>query len=322
MQVRALAAIAAILLMFLAGCAGGGNRVEDSGAAPGAQPAAPEQAQDGAGTTIERQIARSGEISVEVDDPAAAAQELREIAAAFDGFVTSEYVVLPTGDGAELSGSRSRVTMSVPADRFDEAMEQAATVGDVVSRSVSSDDVTTRVVDVEARIRTMRESIARLEELMNQAGSLTEITALEAELTKRQADLESLLAQQESLRNQVARSPIEITLLTSAQAKVEARGGFLAGLAAGWAAFVLFLRVLVTVAGAVLPFLVAAAVVAVPLVWWWRRRRAHRTRTPGAAAPGPAPAPASAPAPGPAPAPASDGDGTAADQEEDRPGQP
>lgn len=289
MQARVLAAVAAILLL-LVGCSGGGGApVEDSGVAGAPQPAAPAQ-RDAAATTIERQIARSGALTLSVDDPAAAAQKLRGTAAAFGGFVTSEYVVLPTAVEGEVSRDRSQVTLSVPADRFEAAMDDAAKVGTVVSRSVSSADVTTQVVDVEARIRTMRASIARLDELMKRAGSLTEISALEAELTKRQADLESLVAQQEALRDQVAQSPITVTLLTSAQAKVEARGGFLAGLAAGWSAFVLFLRVLVTAFGAALPFLVAAALLVGPAVWWWRRRHARRMRAQGAAPAAPAPA--------------------------------
>ena len=289
MQARVLAAVAAILLL-LVGCSGGGGApVETSGVAGAPQPAAPAQ-RDAAATTIERQIARSGAITLSVDDPAAAAQALRETAAAFGGFVTSEYVVLPRAVEGEVSRDRSQVTLTVPADRFEAAMDGATKVGTEVSRSVSSADVTTQVVDVEARIRTMRASIARLDELMKRAGSLTEITALEAELTRRQADLESLVAQQEALRDQVTQSPITVTLLTSAQAKVEARGGFLAGLAAGWSAFVLFLRVLVTAFGTALPFLVAAALVGAPVLWWWRRRRVRRRRAQGAATAAPAPA--------------------------------
>ena len=287
MQARVLAAVAAILLL-LVGCSGGGGApVETSGVAGAPQPAAPAE-RDAAATTIERQIARSGALTLSVDDPAAAAQKLRETAAAFGGFVTSEYVVLPTAAEGEVPRSRSQVILSVPADRFDAAMDDAATVGTEVSRSVSSADVTTQVVDVEARIRTLRASIARLDELMKRAGTLTEIAALEAELTRRQADLESLVAQQESLRNQVTQSPITVTLLTSAQARAEARGGFLAGLAAGWSAFVLSLRVLVTAFGMALPFLVAVALVVVPVVWWWRRRHVRRMRARGAATSAPA----------------------------------
>lgn len=300
MQARVLAAVVAILLL-LAGCAGGGGtRVEDGGIGVAPQPGAPEPdaptQEDADAPTVERKIARSGQLTLSVDDPAAAARRLRETATAFGGFVTSEYVVLPTAGEGEVPGSRSQVTsqvsLSVPADRFGETMDAAATVGTELSRSVSSADVTSQVVDVEARIRTMRESIARLEELMTRAGSLEEITVLEAELTRRQADLESLVAQQEALGDLVERSSITVTLLTSAQARVEARGGFLAGLAAGWAAFVLVLRVLVTAVGAALPFLVAAALVTLPALWWWRRRRVRRGEAPAATPSAPAQAPA------------------------------
>jgi hypothetical protein len=54
--------------------------------------------------------------------------------------------------------------------------------------------------------------------------------------------------------------------------------GFLAGLKAGWHAFLVFGAGLLTVLGAVLPFLALFVLIGLPLVWLVRRRIAAQAR--------------------------------------------
>ncbi len=280
---RTLVVLALAALLLLAGCSGSGTSVGGSEPAPAiatgeAAPAADARsgAEDGGSTgsgsnvtdLADRKIARTASVTLSVDDPAAAVDGLHAVAEEHSGLVLSEYVDQSPG------ARQSRVSLSVPADQLDAALDDIAGAGQVITRSVSADDVTGQVVDIDARVKTMRDSIARLQELMQRAGSLKDVTDLESELTQRQADLESLLAQQSALSEQVARSTISVTLVSNASDAVAARGGFLAGLVAGWRALLAFGRVLVTAAGALLPWLPVAAVVAVP-VWWWRRRRSR-----------------------------------------------
>lgn len=219
-----------------------------------------------------QQITRSATMTLIVKDTVSAATRLRTIASVHGGLVTTENV---------LSGDKqyeaSTLVLSVPADELDNTLSDIAGVGDVTLRTIQSTDVTTQVADVESRITTMRDSIARLQELLSRAGSITEIAQVENELTSRQADLESLLAQQKALAKRVAQSPITVTLTTDrTPVPVPVETGFLAGLKAGWHALTTVGVGLLTVLGAVLPFLAVLAVIAVPVALLLRRRVAHR----------------------------------------------
>lgn len=288
---RVIAAAVAALALLIAGCSGG-----VSGAAPAdaGMPEAPRAPQEPGPETGQRQIARTATVSLVVPDVEPAAAELRRLAESLGGLVTSESLSLP--DREQRSGGYSELVLSVPADRLDEALGLIGKLGEVRQRSVEAVDVTDSVMDVDARVKTMRESIARLQELMSRAGSVADIAAVEAELSQRQAELESLLAQQKNLRDRVSMTPISVSLYPPERADEAGRSGFVAGLASGWSALVTAGEVALTALGFLLPWLVLGAVIAVPLVWWRRRRRAARPPSPS----GP-PASAAQPPSGPPP---------------------
>lgn len=274
-----LATILLALALLLSACSGpslpttGPGTVTDAGG-PAAAPLPDQGGGEERPTDPEnsRQVARTAYLRVEVEDPAAAAGRLRALATGLGGLVAAEHLVLDETD----SGTASTVVVQVPAENLDRALEEFAAVGTVLSRSTSAEDVTDAVVDVDARVRTMRASIGRLEKLMERAGTLTEITALEGELTRRQADLEALVAQQKALRGRVAMATVTVTLLDPQDPTDAGGGGFLEGLASGWAALVATATFLLTALGAMLPFLAVVAAVGVPVLWWWRRHRRAR----------------------------------------------
>jgi uncharacterized protein YceK len=223
----------------------------------------------------QQQIIRSATMTVVVPDESQAATRLRAIASAHGGVVTTENVV---SGGEKSYYAQSTIVISVPADQLDGALTDIAAVGDVTLRTIESTDVTAKVADVDSRIKTMRASIARMQDLLTRAGSVTEIAQVEGELTSRESDLESLLAQQKALAQRVSQSPITVTLTRVAVVEPQPvpETGFIAGLRAGWHAFTLFGIGLLTVAGALLPFLALLALIGVPGVWLLRRRgRAH-----------------------------------------------
>ena len=280
---RAATLLLVPVVLTAAGCSAG-TSTESGQAAGQAAPAdaarsLPEaKPADGAPMQTDRKIARTASLTIVVRDLTSSATALRQIAGAVGGQVISENLVTGAIEGDEARTTPtmySTIVLSVPAERLDQTLDSASQVGEVRVRTVSAEDVTTQVVDVEARVKTMRESISRIRALMERAGTLTEIANLEAELTRRQSDLEALLAQQKVLSGMVEDATISISLITRKEAEV-ASDGFLGGLTAGWEALLVAGRVVLTAVGAVLPFAVLGALVGLP-AWWWFRRRTRRS---------------------------------------------
>lgn len=293
---RALAAAASVAaLVLLAGCSAASSAsMAESGAAGGVaedssdarSDANPEAAPAGQpDTTLTPKLARTAEVSITVTDVENAAVKLRALAAAVSGQITAENLVAET-DADVQRHLTSVMVISVPSEALDSTLEQLKSIGTVTNRVISSEDVTTQVADVDSRVSTLNDSIARLRELWKKAGSVRELSELESQITDRISERDSLVAQQRALAGRVARSPITISLTTPEPASELETTGFLGGLLAGWNALVASSRVLMTVVGAVLPFAVAVAVIGVPLLVWRRRVRSRAK-----ASPAPAPSP-------------------------------
>lgn len=296
---RILAAVTALPILLLAGCSAGSTAVAPAAGveygeyasedrAANSMPAdgsMPEDQPAEVPVAAGQQIARTARVSLTVTDIEAAAAQLRQLASAMSGLITSENLV--TGDDIDPERRPvSTMVISVDSAKLDSTLDQLRSVGTITSRVISSEDVTLQVADVSARIKTLEASIARLRELSDKAGSIRELTELEAELANRIAERDSLAAQQRVLSQRVAQSPITIMLTTPPPPGELETAGFLGGLLAGWNALLASSRVLLTVLGAVLPFAALAAVIATPFLVWRHRVRARRTPT---ATPAPAP---------------------------------
>ncbi|MFI7117973.1 DUF4349 domain-containing protein [Amycolatopsis sp. NPDC049868] len=169
---------------------------------------------------------------------------------------------------------RASVNVIVPSERLDSVLDQLGKLGKQQKREVTATDVTEQMVDVESRLATQRASVERIRALLARATSVSEIASVESELTSREAELESLQKRRESLAGSVAMSTISLQVRAETVAAAEeSRSGFLGGLADGWDAFLTFGGGLLTVLGAMAPFVLIFGVPVAALVWWLRKRR-------------------------------------------------
>ncbi len=294
---RSRITIAAALLtaaLVVTGCSGSGSdSAESSGAAPAAPPAADStggageskaapdsQGKTGGGAqqpTLERAIIRTGFLTVEADDVLQTRQRVVTIATGQRGQVASE----ETGTGGDGTVDRANLVVRVPTAAYDATMRALSELGPVKEVRQESADVTEQVVDVNSRIATQRAGLARMRALMARADTIGEVISVETELTRREADLEALLAKQKSLASQTELATLTVTLVRPGEAPApqDPDRGFLSGLSDGWNAFTATLSIVLTAIGALLPFLLAIALVTVPVMALVRRFR----RTPEAA---------------------------------------
>ncbi|WP_410587051.1 DUF4349 domain-containing protein [Amycolatopsis sp. lyj-23] len=275
MRIRWRAGLALAAVAFvLAGCSAaqqGASTADSAGSGP--VPAAPQQGSGKAGQekvtapqpgATDRKLSRSARLELTATKVTEVVAQARGIAQGAGGYTGQE----STGD--ELA----TLSLAVPADRLDGVLDQLSHLGtSLVKRELNTQDVTEQVVDVEARLATQRASVERIRALLARATSVSEIASVESELTSREATLESLEQQRNSLAGSVAMATVAMTVRSVAAPPPpgEDHSGFLGGLAGGWHAFVVFGGGLLTVLGAIAPFLLFL----LPLGWlgWWLHRR-------------------------------------------------
>lgn len=278
---RLVPAVAAVLLLLpLAACSVGSGGSDRAGIGDAKVSEMAPQAGDIAQSdaAAERSIVRSGDIALEVGDPAAAAEEVSGIAERLDGYVESE----TTTNGSEGSDAGAYLLLRVPADRLDEAFDALGEVGTVLSQSRSASDVTAQHVDLQARVQALEESVQRLTELMSGAATTGELIEAETALSQRQQELDGLRAQLEYLEGQVEQGSISVSL-TAKSALPGGPANFWDGLVAGWESIVAAGSGALVLLGILLPWIAIAGVIALVVVFIVRAARGRRARRTGAA---------------------------------------
>ncbi|MEU4246018.1 DUF4349 domain-containing protein [Amycolatopsis sp. NPDC026612] len=267
------------VVLVLAGCSAGENGASSTADSAGVAPAVPQQGTGKGGAekvtppqagATDRKLSRSARLELTAPKVADVVAQARAIAQGTGGYTGQE----------STAEDLATLNLAVPADKLDGVLDQLSHLGSssLVKRELNTQDVTEQVVDVEARLATQRASVARIRALLAQATSVSEIASVESELTSRESALESLEQQRNSLAGSVAMATVALTIRGVAAPPAspgEDHSGFLGGLAGGWHAFLVFGGGLLTVLGAIAPFLLFI----VPLGWlgWWVHRRRRVT---------------------------------------------
>jgi hypothetical protein len=225
-----------------------------------------------------REVVHTADLRVRAGDVEAAAAKAKQLVAAAGGYVERE--------STSSDPARSEIALKIPGERYTDVLNQLGTqLGTKLSLSQQAEDVTGEVADVDARVRSAKAALESFRKLLDRANSVGEVINVEQEISQREADLESLQARQKSLAHRTQFATVTVTVVTEPAApkkKDEPRGGFVGGLQNGWDAFTAFAGGVAAVLGWLLPFLVTAAVIGIPL-WVFRQRLRGRFRTGGTA---------------------------------------
>jgi len=236
-------------------------------------------------------IVRTGRLDLEVavlDDALAAAE--RAVAAA-GGYVAASQ---RQGDGERAGAS---VTYRIPADRWEATLAALRAVGTkVVAEQTASEEVTSQVVDLGARLANLRATETALQAIMAKATRITDILEVQAQLTGVRQQIEQLTAQKQALEKQAALATLTVGFaLPPVVAVTQVREGWdpatdvdraaatLVGLGQAVASAAIW-------AGIVVLPLVLVLAFAIGLAWLLARRLRSRPTPPAPSAPLDAPA--------------------------------
>jgi hypothetical protein len=125
---------------------------------------------------------------------------------------------IATANGGSVLSSQTQgpaagsLTLRIPATRFDRALGQLRTLGDVASSTVTGRDVTARFIDYRAHLEILASRRTVLLRLMDQATTMGQTIAVENVLNDVELQIDQIEGQLRFLDNQVAESTIEVDL--------------------------------------------------------------------------------------------------------------
>ena len=287
--------------LLLAGCSAGAANSsgsggssaaaqEGSGAAASGGVAAPQAAAPGslsgaktARLVTGQAIIRTASLTLRVSSVTSTARQVTGLAVAAGGYVSSEQ------DSISRTPGRSTVTLQlkIPEAAYPGVLGKLSTsFGHPVSASQHAQDVTGQVADVSSRVASAQDAIKQLRALLKRAGTVSGLLSVQEEINAQESSLEALQSQQRALAKETSYATVTMYLLSQHHHAVAHHGkrhGFVAGLAAGWHGLRVATSWLLTVAGALLPFLAVLAVLAAGGWLGLRRYRARRRTEPAAA---------------------------------------
>lgn len=153
-------------------------------------------------------IIRSAELTIETNDVNKVYDQAKSTVESFGGRIESSSFQ-EAGSGY---GPSAFLTIRIAENKLDLAIEEFSSLGKQSSLSVNSYDVTLQTIDLEARVKSLTESRDRLQTLLDEATSTSELITGEQALASLQSELDSYQSQLDYLKTQVSESTIYLQI--------------------------------------------------------------------------------------------------------------
>lgn len=226
---------------------------------------------EGSGNGEERAVIETAYLSLSVGDLTESSSQIKSRVVAIGGFIESWQQ--QTNGAGELW--QVYATVRVPATSLDQFLDDLGSLGTVESLERSANDVTTQLIDLDARIVALESSVGRLLQLIESASSTSDLLEAESYLTQRQAELASLESQRDYLRDAVQLSTVSLSLYQQGATADDEPQNFWEGIVAGWNGLLAFLGGTLVVFGLIAPWLLLALPLA-GLTWYLVRKLRKR----------------------------------------------
>lgn len=213
-QLYRLLILVSFVILILTGC----QKKEESSrllerspskAMPAAAPedAVAEPAGKAADKPTQRKVIMTHDLTLEVKETVTVIRQIAALAEKSGGFIVSSQSQKES-DGVV----RGEIDIRVPSGKVGTILEQLRKTGKVAAEQANAEDITEGYVDLEARMRNARTSEKRLQDMMKQAGKLSDVLLVEKELTRVRGEIEAFEARKRTWDLQLEMTLIKITL--------------------------------------------------------------------------------------------------------------
>ena len=244
-----------------------------------------EEGMDGTDTTVngtnipDKKIVRRAELRAETKDYDGAKNTVSALVATLGGYTESSRESTP-GNG------RSRMlcaTLRIPAEQLDAFLSKAGETVHITNSSITTDDITAKYYDAEARLATLKAEKAALDAMLEKATTTAEIMQIHERLYDVMEEIDSLTAKLNVYKNEVAMSTVTLNLyeVVEYSPEKESFGTRLDNaFVSGWKGFASFWQGFLVFLVRALPVLLTLAVIAAGIVLIVKLQQKRRKKTP------------------------------------------
>ncbi len=155
--------------------------------------------------TWDKNIIKNGNLNIEVRNYQTFNATIHSIAKQFGGYLAREE---QTQSGNRIE---NRVVLKIPVEKFEDAMTALSPSGEkIIDRNINAEDVTSEVVDVQARIEAKKQARLKYLDLLKQAKSMEEVLQVQQELNQIQEETETAAGRMKYLNHAAAYSTIHL----------------------------------------------------------------------------------------------------------------
>ena len=155
------------------------------------------------------QLIKRANMTLRVEEVTSALQSVTKVVNSQQGDVVGLQDQVPPD---ELSRHIASMELRIPQAKLESTLAQLAQLGTVQNRSIEAEDVSTQLVDFQARLKNLRKSEEVVLKIMDRSGSVADVLKVTQELKTIRQEIEQIDAQLKRLQAQVAYSTVNLSL--------------------------------------------------------------------------------------------------------------
>jgi len=150
----------------------------------------------------ERKLIKSANISIRVEDLAAAEDSINTLLKKYNAYAAS----------SNIQENSRYFSLRVPANYYDIFLTETGGMGRLINRYENTEDVTLRYYDLEGRLTNKKELLKTFQAYLGKAKTIEEILSVEARISELQYEIEGTGIQFRNLANRIDYATIDLQL--------------------------------------------------------------------------------------------------------------
>lgn len=170
-------------------------------------------------SAAERIVIRNADLTIVVFDPGEQAKRISRLAESMSGFVVSSNIFQTTYENG-IRADRANITIRVPAERLDEALEEIKEDAvEVRSESISGQDVTQEYTDLQSQLRNLEAAEEELIDIMDRAVDAEDVLRVFEDLRQVRNEIEVITGRIQYFEESARLSAVSVDLIADVAAQ-------------------------------------------------------------------------------------------------------